>query len=80
MVMITKRFKVLAVGVGVIYLIINLYMILALLSEFKEFPELNSDALVMLGVGGTLIAVNLYIGLRLIINNVPKEGKVGQLA
>ena len=78
--MMLKRFKPLAVGVGVIYLILNAYMILALLSEFKEFPEINSDALLMLGVGGAFIAINIYIGLRLIINNIPKEGKVGKLA
>ncbi|MFT6336750.1 MAG: hypothetical protein ACI86M_001702 [Saprospiraceae bacterium] len=80
MIMMLKRYKPLAVGVGIVYLIINAYMILALLSEFREFLEINSDALLMLGVGGALIAINLYIGLRLIINNIPKEGKVGQLA
>ena len=80
LVMMLKRFKTLAVVVGVIYLIINAYMILALVSEFREFPEINSDALVMLGVGGAFIVINIYIGLRLIINNVPNDGEVGQMA
>ena len=55
-------------------------MILALISEFREFPELNSQAILMLGVGGSFIASNMFIGLRLIINNIPNEGKVGQMA
>ncbi|MFT4534936.1 MAG: hypothetical protein ACJA1A_002152 [Saprospiraceae bacterium] len=79
LVMMLKRFKSLAVAVGVMYLIINAYMILALMSEFTEFPAINWDALVMLGVGGAFIAVNIYIGLRLMINNIPSVSKEEQL-
>ncbi len=75
-----KRFKVLAVVVGVIYLIINAYMVLALMSEFRAFSEINSKAILMLGVGGVFIAINIYICLRLIINNIPNKGKGGQIA
>jgi len=79
-IMMLKRFRTLAVVVGVVYLIINAYMILALMSEFGEFSEINSQALSMLAVGGAFIVVNIYIGLRLIINNIPNEGKGRQLA
>ena len=80
LVMLTKRFKPLAVGVGFLYMFINVYLILALISEFREFPAISTDALLMLGVGGLFIALNLFIGFRLILNNVPTEGKLGQMA
>lgn len=79
LIMMLKKIKTLAVILGVLYLIINGYMVLALMSEFREFPDIDSQALLMLGVGSSFIAINIFIGLRLIINNIPMEEKVGQL-
>jgi hypothetical protein len=79
-VLITKPIKALAVVIGVIFLIINLYLVLALLSEFREFPNITSKAVLMLGVGGAYIAFNIYISLRLIIYNLPSEDEAGQLS
>ena len=79
-IMISKKFKPLAVIMGFFYLMINAYMILALLSEFNEFPVVNSDALLLIGVGSAFIAFNFYLGIRLIMKNIPQEGKLGQVA
>ena len=42
-----------------VFLMVNIYMLLALLSEFSEFPIINSEALKLLGFGLFLFAMNL---------------------
>jgi hypothetical protein len=79
LIMMTKKFKPLAIIVGFFYLMINAYMVLALISEFREFPNINSKAMLMMGVGSSFLAINFYISIRLILNNIPAEGKQGRL-
>lgn len=45
-----------------LFILINLYMILALLSEFSEFPTFNSSAAELLVVGSAIILTNLSVG------------------
>jgi len=75
-----KTSRPLAVMIGFFFLMLNAYLILALISEFREFPELDGDALLMLGVGGAYIAFNFYVGIRLIITNIPDQGNPGRIA
>ena len=47
-----------------VFLILNIYMILALVSELNDFPVFNNDAR-MLAIGG-----GLYIALNLLLSSV----------
>lgn len=44
-----------------LFALINLYMILALLSEFSEFPTFNFAAAKLLFIGALIILLNLVI-------------------
>jgi len=45
-----------------LFILGNLYMILALLSELSEFPSFNLAAAELLIVGSAIILINLFIG------------------
>ncbi len=55
-----------------VFLLINLYMILALLSEFSEFPTFNLGAAKLLVVGLLIILTNLFIGGYMFFNYYKK--------
>ena len=57
----TWKMKTLGVIVSLLFLILSLYMILALLSELSEFPIFNTDAKVMLGVGGAWLGLSITL-------------------
>lgn len=52
--------------IAALFILINLYMFLALLSEFSEFPAINFDSLQLLLVGLFIIGLNLYIAKMMI--------------
>lgn len=53
--------KTLGVVVGLLFLILSLYMILALMSELSEFSTFNSDAKAMLGIGAAWLGLNIIL-------------------
>lgn len=71
--MVFTDLKMLKVVVGVIYGLINGYMVLALISEFNEFPNLNIEAITLLLVGACFLAFNFYISFSLVIKNLPSQ-------
>lgn len=56
--------KISGIVISVFFIILNLFMVLAFLSEFYEFPSLNADAK-RLAIFGSL-----YLGLNLIIATI----------
>lgn len=50
------------------FILINLYMILALLSEYREFPTFNFAAAKLLIIGSLIILTNLFIGGLIFLN------------
>ena len=58
--------KVTGLLIASIFLLINLYMLAALISEFNEFPVFNADAKQLLFVGLSLWVLNLLAGLIMI--------------
>lgn len=60
--------KISGVTIAVLFTLINLYMVLALLSEFHEFPTFSSEARMLLGVGllyfGLNIAMSVIMGIK----------------
>lgn len=53
----------------VFFFIINLYMILALLSEFSEFTTFGQEAAMLLAVGGIYLGLNLASAIIIIYSN-----------
>ncbi len=51
-----------------IFFVINLYMFLALFSEFGEFSTLNSEAIILLGVGILYLGINVLCSIVMILN------------
>ena len=51
--------RALGIAISCLIILINFYLVLALLSEFREFPTFNSDAKMLIIGGG------LYLGLNL---------------
>ncbi|MBW8324828.1 MAG: hypothetical protein K0M50_08705 [Prolixibacteraceae bacterium] len=54
------------------FILINLYMILAMLSELSEFPTFNSAAAKLLVVGSLIILTNLFIAGLMFFNYYKK--------
>ena len=67
--------EVLGILISVIFLIISLYMVLALISELSEFPEFNLDAKKMLFVCGAWLGLNILLSIIMMI----KWGKKASL-
>lgn len=58
-----------------LFSLVNLYMILALLSEFSEFPTFNFAAAKLLIVGSLIILVNLFIVGLMYFNYLKRDRK-----
>lgn len=58
-----------------LFAFINLYMILALLSEFSEFPTFNFDAAKLLFFGLLIILTNLVIVGLMYVNYLKRDKK-----
>jgi len=51
-------------------------LILALLSEFNEFPEFNAEARNLLLIGGLFIGVNILIAGTMLYKYARKQVKI----
>ncbi len=58
--------KISGLFIAGIFLLINLYMLAALISEFNEFPEFNMDAKQLLFVGLSLWSLNMFSSIVMI--------------
>jgi len=59
-----SRNKALGIVISVIFLLLNFFLVLALLSELSEFTEFNKNAILLLTVG------SLYLGLNIFFSGV----------
>ena len=53
--------------VALLFLILSLYMVLALISELSEFATFNTDAKLMLGVGAAWLGLNIILAIAMLI-------------
>ena len=65
------RNRVLGIAVGAVFLLLNCYMVLALLSEFYEFEKLNWQAMQLILVGGLYLGLNIFMGILLLLKWAP---------
>lgn len=57
---------------SIIFVILNLYMVLALISELSEFKSITTDFKIMLLVGGLYLGLNLSLGFIMGIKYLKK--------
>ncbi len=67
------RNKISGLIIAGIFLLINLYMFAALISEFNEFPEFNMDAKQLLFVGLSLWSLNMLASIVMIYKYVKAD-------
>lgn len=65
--------KITGIVIAGFFAVINVYMLLALISEFSEFPTLNADALQLLLGGLLLIVLNLFVSAVMIFSYRQKD-------
>ncbi len=51
------------ITISALFLILNSYMVLAMLSELSEFPEFNDNARLMLAVGSIYLGLGLFLSI-----------------
>ena len=61
--------KNLALGIVIssVVLALNLFLVLALISELKEFTEFDKNAMTMLAFGLGYIGLNIFMSIRMLI-------------
>jgi hypothetical protein len=52
---------------SILFLVLNLYMVLALISELNEFPAFNKDAQILLLVGSIYLGVNILLSVFMLL-------------
>lgn len=67
------RNKVSGIIIASICILLNIYMAFALLSEFYEFPTINTDAKKLLIVGSIYLGLNLVMAILMLIKYVFKK-------
>ncbi len=63
----TIRNKISGIIIATIFILINIYMFFALLSEFYEFPIINTDGKRLLIVGSIFLGLNLLMAVFMLI-------------
>lgn len=58
--------EILGIIISFLFLILNLYMVLALIFELNEFPAFNQDALLMFLAGGIWLSLNIILSISMI--------------
>ena len=59
--------KILGMTISIFLILINLYLFLALASEFSEFEVFDADAKKLLGVGVLFIGLNLLFSILMLL-------------
>jgi len=68
--------KILGMTISIFLILINLYLFLALASEFSEFIVFNADAKKLLGVGVLFIGLNLLFSILMLLKYALLPSKI----
>lgn len=69
---IIKQNSTTGILMSLIFIILNVYMVLALISELSEFNSITKDFKIMLWVGGLYLGLNLSLGVVMFIKYLKK--------
>lgn len=67
--------KAFNITISTLFLILNCYMVLAMLSELSEFPEFNDNARLMLTVGSIYLGIGLFLSIVMLRKWQGKESE-----
>lgn len=65
--------RIIGISIGVILIIASLYLLLALLSEFHEFPEYNKEAFTFLMIGFIYFFSTIIVSMIMLYKSVRKS-------
>lgn len=65
-ILLLSKSRILGITIGILWIFINIYMILAMFSELSEFPSFNNSALKLLVVGSIFFGLNLILSGMLV--------------
>lgn len=68
-----SRNKALGIGISVVFLLLNFFLVLALLSELSEFTEFNKNAILLLTVGSLYLGLNIFFSGVLLYRYLNKQ-------
>ncbi len=64
---IKTRTKLTGVSIAIVLLLLNFFMLLAVMSELNEFPEFNSKARSLALVGFSFFGINILVGSAMLV-------------
>ena len=67
MILIVWKNTLLGTTISIVLLALNLYMVLALISELMEFPAFNRDAQILLFFGLTYLGLNIFLSTAMLM-------------
>ena len=65
--LIWSKNRVLGVSIAIVFLLLNIFMILALVSELREFPTADKDFFIMLFVGLFYFGLNITVAVLMLV-------------
>ena len=65
--------KVLGVAISAVFLLLNLYMVLALISELNEFSTFDKRAWTLLLFGSAYLGLNITLSIKMLIKWASKS-------
>lgn len=71
-----KQNKVTGILISSIFIFLNFFLILALISELSEFPEFNSDAKILAFLGFSYLILNIVMGALMLIKHLTKQNTI----
>jgi hypothetical protein len=70
------RIRVLGVIISSVFLLLNLYMVLALVSELSEFSTFDKRAITLLLFGSVYLGLNIFLSTKMLIKWITKRHEI----
>ena len=61
------KIDLLGIIIAALFLMLSMFMVLALISELSEFSVFNSEAVLMFFVGGIWLGLNIWLSVMMIL-------------
>lgn len=69
----TLKIRLTGILIGCLFFLFNIYLILALVDEFNEFPTVSTRAIQMLLMGTAIITINLTFSVLTVKKYLPSS-------
>lgn len=65
-ILILSKNRTLGIVFGVLFMMLNLYMVLAMIAELSEFTSFNGNAAALLTFGTAYLGLNIFMAIRML--------------